>query len=178
MADSPPAPKARSVWRTRVIIGLIAVIAIVILALIGSAVIPRWWAHRIGDQVSGSLFSGIGLGLFYGFTFTLIPLLVLWFVLSRSRRWQWRGTIIGIVVALFLALPNLMTLSIVIGSGAAAHAGERTLDVEAPNFRASTLIGVLMAAVAVAAVIWLFASRRRAKRIAKKATEPPAPAAE
>ena len=42
-----------------------------------SAFLPRWWSHRIGNQADGSFTNGIGLGLFYGFTFTLVALVVL-----------------------------------------------------------------------------------------------------
>ncbi|MBI2684409.1 MAG: permease [Actinobacteria bacterium] len=176
MAEAPQTPRSRSAVRTRLVTGAIAVVAVVLFVLIASAAIPRWWAQRIGGQVSGSLFSGIGLGLLYGFVFTALPLLALWVVVSTWRRWQWRGRVIGLVLAAVLAVPNLMTLSIVIGNGSGARAGQRILDVEAPNFRASTLVGGFMAVGAVAAIVWLLASRRRARRVAKKASEPPAAA--
>ena len=54
--------------------------------------------------------------------------------------------------------PNLLTLGIAIGSGHAAHAGERTLDVDAPGFRGASLAGVIGGAFAVAAVKYLLAS--------------------
>jgi hypothetical protein len=56
-----------------------------------------------------------------------------------------------------------MTLGIVLGTGSAAHAGERILDVEGPNFRAFTLVGAILGAVAVVGLRYLMASRRRAK---------------
>lgn len=126
-----------------------------------SATVPRWWAQRIGDQVDGSISAGIGLGLFYGFVFTFLPLLVLSVAVRRGRAWRTRAWIA--VVALALALPNLMTLGIVLGTGSAAHAGERILDVEAPDFRAASLVGAILGAAAVGGVLWLLASRRRAK---------------
>src|SRR5258708_161566 len=58
-------------------------VAVVVLALIGSAVLPRWWSHRIGDQVNGSITSGITLGLFYGFVFTFPPLALLRFTFRK-----------------------------------------------------------------------------------------------
>jgi MFS family permease len=141
--------------------------AIVIAGLIGlalltaAAFLPRWWAHRLGDQVDGSIASGIGLGLFYGFVFTFLALLALWLVFRRRR--SARGYVIGVGIAVVLAAPNLLTLGIVLGSGNAAHAGDRTLDVEAPSFRASALIGAIAAAVALLGLIWLLRSRRRAR---------------
>jgi hypothetical protein len=74
--------------------------------------------------------------------------------------------LIGIVAAaLVLALPNLLTLGIVVGTGSPAHAGERILDVEAPAFRWATLFG----GVVLAGVIqYLVTSRRRRGRALKK----------
>lgn len=133
--------------------------------LVASAFLPRWWSHRIADQANGSFSSGIGLGLFYGFTFTLLALVLLWFGLRRLS--SWKGRIVLLAVALLVASPNLLTLGVVVGGGGGAHAGERTLDVEAPGFRASSLIGAVAAAAAVVAAWLLFRSRRRAKEEAK-----------
>ena len=68
---------------------------------------------------------------------------------------------VALVVAIVLALPNLMTLGIVLGRGNAAHAGDRILDVEAPAFRGGTLGGALLAGALVGLIAWLAASRRR-----------------
>ena len=62
-----------------------------------------------------------------------------------------------------LAIPNLMTLGIVLGRGNAAHAGERILDVEAPAFRGASLAGALIALAMAAFVGYLIASRERAR---------------
>ena len=134
---------------------------LVIAYFIAAATIPRWWARRIGDQVDGSGTAGIGLGLFYGFVFTFLALLVLSFALRRDRSWRARGWLLA--VAILLALPNLFTLGIVLGSGSAAHAGERILDVDGPYFRASVLVGAIIAALAVVGVRYLMHSRRRHK---------------
>jgi hypothetical protein len=155
----PEAP--RPPLKRRVLIWGGVLVGIVIAWFIAAAALPRWWSHRIGDQVDGSLSAGIGIGLFYGFVFTFLPLMVLTFALRRRRSWKARGWIAAAAVA--LALPNLLTLGIVIGNSSAAHAGERTLDVEAPNFRASVLIGAIVGALAVAGVRYLMISRARAK---------------
>lgn len=160
----PPAvaPDGRRNWGRRIVIGGVVVLASVIMFLIGAAFLPRWWAHRIGDQVGQSTASGIGIGLFYGSVFTFFPLLVLWLGFRKRRSWKvWLGVMLGAGV---LAIPNLLTLGIVAGSGDAAHAGERTLDVEAPYFRASTLIGAIGAAVILLVVMYIFWMRRRGKR--------------
>jgi Kef-type K+ transport system membrane component KefB len=149
-------------WIRRITIFAILLVAAVILFAVGAAFLPRWWAHRIGDQVGQSTASGIGIGLFYGSVFTFLPLLVLWFGFRKRRSWKaWLGILVGASV---LAIPNLLTLGIVAGSGNAAHAGERTLDVEAPYFRASTLIGVIAAAVIFAVLLYILWMRRRGKR--------------
>ncbi len=83
---------------------------------------------------------------------------------------RWRRTVraivVAIVVAAVLAIPNLMTLGIVLGRGNAAHAGERTLDVEAPAFRGASLAGALIALAMGAFVGYLVASRERARDVA------------
>ena len=149
-------------WERRILLGGALLLAAVVLFFLGAAFLPRWWSHRIGDQVAGSTASGIGLGLFYGSVFAFLPLLALWFAFRKRRPWKvWLAMLGGVVV---LAAPNLLTLGIVVGTGDAAHAGERTLDVEAPYFRASSLIGAIGAAVLFAVLVYILVSRRRSKR--------------
>jgi len=161
-APAPPVapPPRRSLGSRLLILGGV-VVGLIVAYFIAAATIPRWWARRIGDQVDGSGTAGVGLGLFYGFVFTFVALLVLSFALRRERSWRARGWLLA--VAILLALPNLFTLGIVLGSGSAAHAGERILDVDAPYFRASVLVGAIIGALAVVGVRYLMASRRRHK---------------
>ena len=142
-----------------------AIVVALVVLLAGSAFLPRWWSHRIADQANGSFSNGIGLGLFYGFTFTVLALVVLWFGVRRITSWKGRLVLLGL--ALLIASPNLLTLGIVVGPGGAAHAGERTLDVDAPGFRASSLIGAIAALLVVFAVGLLLRSRRRSKEEAE-----------
>jgi hypothetical protein len=67
---------------------------------------------------------------------------------------------VAVVIALILAIPNVMTLGIVLGTGNAAHAGERTLDVNAPAFRGASLAGALIALGMIGFVAFLMMSRR------------------
>ncbi len=165
MSSAPAAPRDERRRGPRPLT-VIVLLALGVLALVaGSAFLPRWWSHRIADQANGSFSSGIGLGLFYGFTFTLLALVVLWLGLRRVS--SWKGRLIIVASALLVASPNLLTLGVVLGSGGAAHAGERTLDVEAPGFRASSLIGAVVAVVVLVAAGLLLGSRRRAKEEAK-----------
>ncbi len=155
-------PESRSVWgrRAKWIGGGLAVFVVAV--LIASATVPRWWAQRIGDQVDGSITQGTLLGLFYGFVFTLVPIAVVVLIL-RWRR-TWRTVVVALVVAVVFALPNLLTLSITVGRGNAAHAGDRVLDVEAPAFRGGSLAGALLACLLIAFVAYLLITRSRARK--------------
>jgi MFS family permease len=156
-----PAERRQRPLGNRLLLIAGVVIAVIVAYFILAALLPRWWSHRIGDQVGGSMLTGIGLGLFYGVVFTFLPLLVLSFAVRRGRSWKARGWLAGIAV--LLAIPNLLTLSIVAGTSSGAHAGERTLDVEGPGFRWSTLVGALIGAAAVVGVRYLWSSRRAAR---------------
>jgi hypothetical protein len=143
--------------------------AVVIATLIVSATVPRWWAQRVGDQVDGSITQGTTLGLVYGFVFTFLPIVAI--VLLLRWRTTWKTIVVAVLLGVLLALPNLMTLSIVIGRGNAAHAGDRILDVEAPAFRGGTLAGAIIAAIVVGFIAYLLWSRDRAHSKADRAKE-------
>lgn len=149
-------------WAKRAL-GVLAIAGLLILAgFLGAAFIPRWWAHAIGDQVNGGIATGIIIGLFYGFFFTGLPLLVLWRTFQKRRPWKVWAT--GLLVSIGLALPNLFTLGIVLGTGNASHAGERTLDVEAPGFRGGSLAGAIVAVLTVALFEYVLISGRMHRR--------------
>ena len=146
------------------------ILAVLLLAgVIASATVPRWWAHRVGDQVDGSITQGTLLGLFYGFVFTFVPIVVVLLILGWRR--TTRTVVVAVILALVLALPNLMTLGIVLGRGNAAHAGDRVLDVEAPAFRGGTLAGAILAVLLVGFVGYLVVSRRSAQESARRARD-------
>ena len=136
---------APGTWVKRIVLALVLLVLAYVGFRISAAFFPRWWAHRVGDQVGDSLTKGTLWGLFYGFVFTVVPLLLLFQIRRRFFSWTWR--IVVVVVALLLAAPNWLTLSVVAGNSKAAHAGERIFDVEAPGFRAGTLSGVIAGAV-------------------------------
>jgi hypothetical protein len=137
-------------WVLRIVLVLVALAAAFILFRISAAFFPRWWAQRVADQVKGGFTAGTLWGLFYGFVFTFVPLLILFQIRRRFFNWTWR--LIVAVFALLLAAPNWLTLSVVLGTSKAAHAGERIMDVDAPNFRAGTLIGACVGAAAALAL--------------------------
>jgi hypothetical protein len=162
-------PRSR-IWAKRAPVVLLVVGFLILAGFLGAAFIPRWWAHRIGDQVNGGIATGIIIGLFYGFVFTALPLLVLFWTFAKRRPLKWWVT--GFVTAIVLALPNLFTLGIVLGTGNAAHAGERTLDVEAPGFRGASLGGAIAAVVLVGLWEYIRISgrlhRRKLRRLEQK----------
>ncbi len=140
-------------WVKRLVLAIVVLGVVYIAYLMSSAFFPRWWAQRVADQVNGGVTRGTLWGLFYGFVFTAVPLLLLAQVRRRFFSWAWRGIVA--VVAIALAAPNWLTLSVVAGNSNAAHAGERIMDVDAPGFRAATLIGVIIGAVVAIALTGL-----------------------
>lgn len=175
--SAEPAAPAKKRWPPdwnkagkRTLIWLGIGVAVVALYLILASFLPRWWAQRMGDLVGGSFALGVWWGLFLGALFTAIPIMIAWLTLRREMPWKLRLIIIG--VAVLLAAPNLLTLSVVAGGRAAAHAGERILDVEAPAFRGATLAGALIgAAIAVGLMLLLTAYRRRGRKIKELETK-------
>lgn len=154
-------------WGRRLLIGGGIAVVIVVAVLIASAAAPRWWAHRIGDRVDGSITQGVLVGLFFGFVFTFLALVVFMIVMRHGR--TVKAVAFGLVVAAVLASPNLMTLGIVLGVGSGAHAGDRTLDVEAPAFRGATLAGAIFAGLLASYLWYLLASRDSARHARRRA---------
>jgi hypothetical protein len=141
------------VW---IVVGVVAIV----LALIGATVLPRWWSHRVADVVDGSLTTGALYGLFIGFVFTIVPLLLLALVIRYRREGRsWKGWIGWLALVVVTAAPNLMTLFIVVGRSDAAHAGERTLDVDAPGFRVWSLVGAIAGGAATFGLVYLVRTR-------------------
>ncbi|MFE3444932.1 permease [Nocardia sp. NPDC059180] len=157
-------------WRTRIIAGAVLVVVLIVAYLILAAFIPRWWAQRVGEMVGGSFSKGIGWGLVYGGLCTAVPLFLL---LVAVLVWKRRGgkVIAGgaVVLAVVFAIPNLMTLTVVLGGNNAAHAGERIMDVDAPAFRGASLAGALIALLIFLAVVFLVVKRGWRRRAEAKA---------
>lgn len=162
-------------WVNKAILIAVGVVLLVIAYLILAAFLPRWWSIRVANLSEQAFSKGIFWGLAFGIVCTLLPLLFFtaaWRV--RKKRGGKVTAIVSVVLAVAAAIPNLLTLTIVLGSSNAAHAGERTLDTEAPGFRGATALGAVIAVIAFAALVFVIvrSSRRRAqKRIA--ATSPP-----
>ncbi|HEU4547501.1 MAG TPA: hypothetical protein VFR88_14510 [Microlunatus sp.] len=150
----PPTPeqveRRAAVIRFTVFVVVGALLTVLLYFLL-SALIPRWWSQAVARQVGGRISAGIVIGLLYGFVFTFLPLIVL--AQARHRAFSWPAKAIIVLVAAALTAPNLITLGIAVGNGAAARAGNRTLDVMAPAFRQATLWGVVLGAVAAVVVV-------------------------
>jgi hypothetical protein len=168
VTTTPTAAEDKTRWGRRVVLGLGITLALVVAVLIASAAVPRWWAQQIGDRVDGSITRGVYVGLFHGFVFTFLALVVFILVMRRGR--TVRAIAIGLGAALLLATPNLLTLGIVLGVGSGAHAGDRVLDVEAPAFRGATLAGAIVAGL-LAAYIWYLLESRDSARAARRRAE-------
>lgn len=162
--ERPGRSETVRLWRRRVLVGGGGLIALIIVWFFAASFVPRWWAQRVGGLVDGSFSRGVLWGLFFGFVFTFIPLLIAGIAIRRSFRWKAR---VGVILAaLVLAVPNLMTLGVVLGRGNGAHAGERILDVEGPAFRGATLGGALAgAAFSLGIVVVLAVMRRRGRQL-------------
>ncbi|WP_045303115.1 hypothetical protein [Saccharothrix sp. ST-888] len=165
--------EAWPIWRRRLLLGGGLLVLGVVAYFVWAATIPRWWSQRVGDMVNGHLGTGLLLGLVFGICFTLLPLLAAWAGLHRRR--PWKAAVAWLVLAVVLALPNLWTLSVVVGSGSGAHAGQRVMDVKAPWFRGATLIGVIIAAAVFAGLLVFTRARwpRRDKKPGKEHGEAP-----
>ncbi|WP_068161917.1 hypothetical protein [Rhodococcus phenolicus] len=152
-------------WAKKTVWVLLGLLALVVLYFVLAAFVPRWWAQRIAGLADGGMARGTLWGLVFGFLCTFVPLALLSWV-WRVRGWRYhRGLQIALaIVALVVAVPNLMTLSIVLGGGNAAHAGERILDVDGPGFRGASLVGAVLGALVF--VIVTVVSMRHRKRSA------------
>lgn len=154
-------------WVRRGVYLLAAIVVAFVAWKMSSAFFPRWWAQRVADQSQGDFSQSVWWGLFYGFVFTLVPLLVLFQVRRRFLSWIGRGVVALVAVA--LAAPNWLTLAVVVGNSKAAHAGERIFDTEAPGFRNATLGGAIAGAVVAVALsggaMWLKHRKTQVKKL-------------
>ncbi len=51
---------------------------------------------------------------------------------------------LALALGVIFALPNLLSLTVVLGNNNAAHAGERILDVDGPGFRGASVVGAVL----------------------------------
>lgn len=132
-------------WAKKAIAVAVTLLVLVVAYFVLAAFLPRWWSMRVAGLADQGFARGIAWGLLFGVLCTAVPLALLsriW----QVRRWKYRRVpqIVMAVGALVVALPNLLTLTVVWGSGNAAHAGERVMDTEAPGFRGASLVGAIV----------------------------------
>lgn len=159
-------PKTR--WGLRIGLGAAAVILLAIVYLVVRLFLPVWWATNIGNQTQGSITSGIILGLSYGFVFTFVPLLVVWQARYKKVSWPWKAVIV--VIAVLLAIPNLLTLSIYANSSGAAAKARSMIDVSATWFPSWSMAGAgaaLVLFLGIAAFWHLWRSRGKKMKALK-----------
>lgn len=158
-----PAQK-KSNWGVKIILILVALLVAVAAYFILGAILPRWWSDVIAGQIQRDLGASVLVGMFYGFVFTFIPLLVAWQATRKAVTWPWK--IVILLVAVAIATPNLLTAGIVFGSTESAHAGQRTLSVDAGFFTTWTAASAIAAVVVFIALTILWAVwRRRGKQM-------------
>ena len=87
MTDTPQ-PESGADWGRRLLWAGGLLVVLVLAVLVASATVPRWWAHRVGDQVDGSITQGTTLGLVYGFVFTFLPIVAIVLILRWRRTWK------------------------------------------------------------------------------------------
>lgn len=166
MPDAPaPTPDAltkkerEQLTLNRLILTSAGVLVIVLIGVFLFAIGPRWWAQRVGSMIDGRLFVGSMVGIVIGTVFTALPIVFL--AAARNHMQSIKKALIALLIGLTLALPNIATLAIVVGTGGSAHAAERVLDVSAPGFRAGSVIGVILGALFGGWIAYLMWSRRR-----------------
>src|SRR4029453_3101007 len=130
-------------WGVKIILFLVAFLFSVAAYFLLGAILPRWWADVVAGQIRRDLGASVLVGMFYGFVFTFIPLVVAWQATHKAVSWPWK--IVILLAAVAIAPPNLLTAGIVFGSTESAHAGQRTLSVDAGFFTTWTAISAVAA---------------------------------
>ena len=151
----------------RKVVAAVLIVAVLVGAyFLLAAFLPRWWAQQVGHRVGGSFSGGIGMGLTVGFICTFVPILLIVFAVISRGRLRNVPAIACALLAVVVAVPNLLTLAVVLGGNNSAHAGERIFDVDAPGFRGASAWGAIVGAliaILVAYVIWGY--RRRGRKL-------------
>ncbi|CAM3979586.1 hypothetical protein ACXYTP_20635 [Tsukamurella ocularis] len=161
-------------WLKRAIVAAILIAVLIVAYFALAAYLPRKWADLLVGWVGtdGGTLKGTAFGLGIGFLCAGLPLLILWFAAKRASNHPKIATVIGLL-AVIVAVPNLMTLAVAIGTGSGASYARTKIDQNAAGFRWATLIGVIVGVVAAIALAILLEvqRRKRAKKKQRKAVE-------
>ncbi|MCW2831025.1 MAG: hypothetical protein JWP31_1717 [Aeromicrobium sp.] len=153
-------------WIKRIVLVIVALAVGYVAYLLSAAFFPRWWARQIKDLCGGDMTPSVLWGLFFGFVFTVVPLLLIF--QTRYRFFNWKGRIAVVVVAALIAAPNWLTLFIVTGGGKATHDAERILSDNAPGFRWASLWGAVLGALLAMFLTGSNIARKRRKHQVKR----------
>src|SRR5690625_4449509 len=159
-------------WLRKVTVALGVLVVLVLLGVVGSIVLPGWWAGVVTGWVQGITSAGILAGLVCGVVFTALPAGIIAFAL-RSR-WPWRTRLIVAAAAAVLALPNVLTLVIDVGSTSSAYDARLDMIIGAPAFTGASLVGAILAVVGVVGGVlgWRWLRRSRAELRTSRASAP------
>jgi len=153
------------VWLRRTIVGVAIAVALVAAFFIVSATVPLTWANAIKSQVGPQLGNSIPLGMFYGFTFSFIPVLLAWQAHHKNLHTWLRISILA--VAALLTLPNLLTLSVLHGTTTSARNALAIWNTGGANWFGAWSQGFMVAGI-VCAITVIILSRiwlHRGKKI-------------
>ncbi|MCG2623823.1 hypothetical protein LVY72_18170 [Arthrobacter sp. I2-34] len=161
--DRPKVP-----WQTRAAPAALLLVPVMLAGAAISTPLPVWWATLIGSQVGGDQIGGdpggsILAGMCYGFTFTLLPLLLAWRARGDRLGGAWKAAILA--AALVLAAPNLLTAGIAAGPSGSAYQARRILGVQAAWFTTWTLYSAIAAALMFTATVVLWTAWRRGRTL-------------
>lgn len=151
-------------WLSRTVVGAVTAVVLIVGYLIASVTVPLMWATSIRDQIGGQLGNSIPLGMFYGFVFSFVPVLIAWQAHRRKlNKWV---RIFLLALGVVLLIPNLLTLGVIYGnSGSAADA--RNIWANSANWfgtwsQVFMLVGVVCAVALIVLVrMWM----RRSKKL-------------
>ena len=171
MTDSVAAPNPTReskgklpVWLWRTILGAIGAVVLVVGYLIASVTVPLMWSNSIRDQIGGQLGNSIPLGMFYGFTFSFVPILIAWQAHHKKLNTWVRISLV--VLGALLTIPNLLTLGVLYGNTQTA-ADARSIWANSANWFGTwsqifMVVGVVCAvALIVLGRMWM----RRSKKL-------------
>lgn len=162
-----PQKKGRAGLLVKLGLFLFLVLLVLLTFWMSQTLFPRKWADFIGDQADGTMWRATTYGLVIGFFFTFVPLVI--------ARQALRGFKLGVritilLVAVLLALPNLLTLAIMLGNGRSFEVARRTLDDDAAGFRVGSVCGAVVAGLLFAMLVFWTVARWNDKRKLRKLT--------